>query len=123
MSYQVNTPFYNPLSEETPEVEVEVIDATHPLFGRRFPLISVSRQPSGEANAYVGYRDYMTLRIPLISTDLGSPPPSLSTKLSLPSLNEIITLFKDSEELCHIYLTKHSATYPPNSKEKFGRKS
>ncbi len=98
-------------------------DAAHPLFGRRFPLISVSRSPSGQANAYVVYRDYMTLRIPLKSTDLGSAHSSLSTKLSLPSLDEIINLFKDSEELCHIDLRKSTTTYLPNSKKKSGRKS
>ena len=122
-SYQVNTPFYNPLSEDLPEVEIEVTDPAHPLFGRRFSLISMSRPPLGEAHAFVQYRDFMLLKIPVSATDFGPSQFSLSTKLSLPSLKAIIQLFKDCEELCHINLEKSTKACRPNFNKKSGKKS
>ena len=45
-------------------------DPTHPLFGRRFALISVSSPLQGAGSALVSYREYMVLRLPVASTTL-----------------------------------------------------
>lgn len=45
----VKRPINNPLLEEV--TEVEVTDPTHPLFGRRFPLLSVSYAPNSVLRA------------------------------------------------------------------------
>ena len=54
----------HPLMEVT---EIEVTDPTHPLFGRRFPLRSVSAPAHGAGHVFVAYRGHMTLRLPLRS--------------------------------------------------------
>ena len=66
----LDTPLNN-RPDSDPE-EVEVIDPTHPLFGRRFPVLSISRQPQSPPTVFVAYRDTMRLRIPVSSTSLGS---------------------------------------------------
>ena len=121
--YQVNTPFQNPNLEDNPKFEIEITDPTHPLFGRRFELFSVSNPASGEAHAFVRYRDYMRLKIPISATNLEPPPFCLATKLSLESLKSMLKLIKDSEELCHIYPEKSIQTYPRNIKNRSGKKS
>ena len=54
-------------------------DPTHPLFGRRFPVLSISRQPHSPGYVLVVYRDSMRLRIPVPATSLATgqtaPPP------------------------------------------------
>jgi hypothetical protein len=47
-----------------------VTDPTHPLFGRRFPLIATSTTLTGPGYAWVVYRDDVQLRLPLAATDL-----------------------------------------------------
>ncbi|RQH18173.1 hypothetical protein D5R40_33070 [Okeania hirsuta] len=122
-SPKVDPPFRQPTWQEIEPEEIEVTDPTHPLFGARFSLISISNPPIGEAHAFVQYRDYMILKIPISATELGVSTPSLSTKLSLSSLKAIIKLFKDCKELCHIDLLKSTKTSARNSKTKSGKNS
>jgi hypothetical protein len=76
-----------------------VIDPTHPLFGRRFPLISVSSPLHGPGHALVCYREYMTLRIAVASTTLAVSWPVTSTKLTLAAVKELVTIAEDCEAL------------------------
>ena len=69
-----DAPFDNP-PQSLPE-EVEVTDPTHPLFGRRFPVISVTRQARKTAMVFVAYRESMRLRIPVSSTESRTGPGS-----------------------------------------------
>ena len=94
---QLNTLFKNP-DEENP-TEIEVIDPTHPLFGHRFPLISVSSPLQGPGNVLVSYREYMTLRLPAPSTTLGGARPVISTKLTYAAVKELMTIAEDCEAL------------------------
>src|SRR5437764_5053468 len=94
---QLNTLFNNP--EEKASSEIEVSDPTHPLFGRRFPVISVSSPLSGPGSVFVSYRDYMVLRLPLASTTLASSRPVLSTKLTHDAIKELVTIAEDCEAL------------------------
>ena len=121
--YQVNAPSNNPLSETSPKETLEVTDPAHPLFGRRFLIISVSRPPSGEAHAIVESGHDIALKIPVCCTSLEPSGFCLSTKLSLSSLKAFIQLLTDYEELCHIDLTKSIETCRPVCKKKSDKKS
>jgi hypothetical protein len=128
---QLNTLSNNPLNPlQEGCSEIEVTDPTHPLFGRRFLLLSMS-VPSSQSDsssqrityAFVLYREYMVLRIPLFSTNLAHAQPFLPTKFTLQSLYEIISIAKDCEELCPIDQNPSGQLYPPNSKDKSVKKS
>ena len=88
---QLNTPLNNP--SENNLTEIEVIDPTHPLYGRRFPLVSVSRPPNGPRQALVIYQKDIMARIPVSATNLSHTPPVLSkAKLSIDALCELVDL-------------------------------
>jgi hypothetical protein len=93
-------PFHNP-SSELPD-EVEVTDPTHPLFRRRFPVLSISRQPRTTAVVFVAYRDAMRLRIPITSTSLAlkqiHPP---RTKWTKEAFQEFLSLVTEGDSPCH----------------------
>ena len=67
LTQQHNTPFNNPPTESE---EVEVTDPVHPLYGRRFSILSVSHPPQHAGHVVVAYRDFMRLRLPLLATSL-----------------------------------------------------
>src|SRR6266496_574211 len=83
---QLNTLFNNPNEEN--RTEIEVTDPTHPLFGRRFALISVSSPLQGAGSAFVSYREYMVLRLPVASTTLTAD-----------AIQELMTIAEDCEAL------------------------
>ena len=91
----LNTPFKNP---ETGELtEIEVTDRIHPLFGRKFTLVSLSNPAQGIGHAMVVYQDHMCLKIPLSATHLAMPRQSLGTKLTFESVTELVTVFQQYE--------------------------
>src|SRR5713101_5998815 len=94
---QLNTLFNNP--EEENRTEIEVTDPTHPLFGRRFALISVSSPLQGAGCAFVSYREYMVLRLPVASTTLALSRPVISTKLTADAIKDIMNIAEDCEAL------------------------
>ena len=94
---QLNTLFNNP--NERDRTEIEVNDPTHPLYGRRFPLISVSSPLRGPGSAFVSYREYMVLRLPVAATTLAPSRPVISTKLTLSAVKELLTIAEDCEAL------------------------
>ena len=104
--------FNNP-PESLPE-EVEVTDPTHPLFGRRFPVLSVSRQTRNAAVVFVAYRDMMRLRIPVSSTSLApchiDPP---RTKWTLEAVQEFLSLLTEGEPSCHSLGTSGQGSRKP----------
>jgi hypothetical protein len=70
-----------------------VVDAAHPLYGRRFPLISLSHSPRGSHQALVAYQKDILIRIPVCATSLcAEPPPLTNTKLSFDAVCELIEL-------------------------------
>jgi len=69
------------------------------LFGRRFALISASAPLQGAGSAFVSYREYMVLRLPVASTTLASSRPVISTKLTLDAVKEFMTIAEDCEAL------------------------
>ncbi|MGB5985078.1 MAG: hypothetical protein WBG37_07215 [Desulfobacterales bacterium] len=67
-----------------------MVDPAHPLYGQRFPLISVSHPPNSQRQALVIYQNDIMVRIPLCKTNLSHTPPVLSkVKLSIDALVEL----------------------------------
>ena len=83
--------------------EVEVIDAGHPLFGRRFRLVSVLGPAHPQARLRVAYGDGLFLTLPLEATDLAprSPPPcGTACKLSVEALRDLLTVAGETVAPC-----------------------
>lgn len=84
-----------------PPDEVEVTDPAHPLFGRRFAVLSVSRQTRDSALVFVAYRDTMRLRIPVSSTSLAScQVRPLRTKWTREAVQELLSLVTEGNTSC-----------------------
>jgi hypothetical protein len=103
----LNTPVNNPPVDDP--TEIEVTDPGHPLFGRRFMLLSTRPRPHSVGYIFVAYRDTMVLRLPQAATSLVTPPPASQslTKLTSHAVTELIFFAEQCEVLC-------PAT-PPNS--------
>jgi hypothetical protein len=96
----LNTPVNHPPIDDP--TEVEVTDPTHPLFGRRFALLSTRPRPHSVGYLFVGYRDTMVLRISQTATHVVSPPPestSMSTR-TLHAITELMSLAEPCEVRC-----------------------
>jgi Family of unknown function (DUF5372) len=113
---QLNTPVNNPPLDDP--TEVEVTDPTHPLFGRRFTLLSTRPRPHSVGYIFVAYRDAMVLRIPEAVTDLVSPPPESApmTKLTSHALTELVSLAEQCEVLCPATPSKSGSDSHPHCK-------
>src|SRR5438445_12359021 len=83
-STHLHTPLNNPPVDDLGEVEVT--DPGHPLFGRRFVLLSTRPRPHSVGYLFVAYRDTMVLRIPQSATNIVSPPPESAPCLDLPCM-------------------------------------
>jgi hypothetical protein len=78
-----------------------VTDPTHPLFGRRFPVLSVTHPPGRLGQVLVAYGQGACLRIPVLATDL-APCTSARprTKLTRAALLDLLSLVKECEGSC-----------------------
>jgi hypothetical protein len=78
-----------------------VTDPAHPLYGRRFRIISVSHPPQRPGHVIAAYRDFMRLRLPILSTSLApchaSPP---RTKLTRTALLDLLALAQECAAPC-----------------------
>ena len=94
----LNTPFNNPSESE----EIEVVDPAHPLFGRKFRLLS--RHPASPAGAdfvLVAYRDTMQLKLAVPATSLAFAPLfAARTKFTTEAIEELLSLVKECESSC-----------------------
>src|SRR5207245_8390116 len=79
--------------------EIEVTDPRHPLYGRHFPLLSLSASPHGPGHILVGYREAMALCIPLTATTLAASRPGVPTKLTRDALQELLTVDGECEDI------------------------
>jgi hypothetical protein len=111
--YQLNTLFKNP--DDAGLTEIEVTDARHPLFGRRFPLISMSASPHGPGHVLVEYRDSMALCIPLAATTLAPSQPLVLTKLSGEAVAELLMVAGECEALCPLIQPPSGGDCPQTS--------
>ncbi len=102
-THQVNTPLKHQ-EREAPAEEVEVTDPTHPLFGRRFEILSIHDDPGLVGHVLVSYRGHISLRIELRSTSLAPSPPlaSPATKLTSQALTDLAQLTSELAEQCEV---------------------
>jgi hypothetical protein len=81
--------------------QVEVTDPKHPLYGRRFPIHSISHPVHGPGHVFVVYRDQVRLRIPLTATNLSPcPPPTHSTKFTWEAIGQFLSLVMECTTQC-----------------------
>jgi hypothetical protein len=111
-NYQLDTPFKNPEEEEGRDIEVT--DPRHPLFGQRFPLLSISSPPHSPGQVFVAYRGGIVLRIPLASTTLAVVQPPACTKLTFDAVTDLLRVAEDCEALCPHIPPTSGRVCPPN---------
>jgi hypothetical protein len=82
--------------------ELEVRDPEHPLYGRRFRLISIETTACFDSLVRVSYRFGLTLQLPLRVTDLwpAGDKPGVRTKLSVDAVKDLIATAEGSEGAC-----------------------
>jgi hypothetical protein len=80
---------------------IEVTDPTHPLYGRRFQVLSISHPPQRPGHVVVAYRGSLRLRIPVPATE---PIPGNAsrprTRFTKDALLELLALWKESQAAC-----------------------
>ena len=76
-------------------------DPTHPLFGRRFPVLSIHRSSLGLGQVSVAYRDSTQLCIPLAATNLAVGQISRKpTKWTPEAIVALLSVAKEANILC-----------------------
>jgi hypothetical protein len=111
--------------------EIEVVDPAHPLHGRRFHLVSITRGTCSDSCARVEWRFGLTLLLPLTVTNFGArnEERGMRTKLSIEALEELVAAAEASEGACPSSLGRSGAIYrqhsavrsPTNSPRSCGR--
>ena len=103
----------DPHRDDALSEEVEVVDVEHPLFGRRFNLISVQTVTCGESLVRVNYRFGLTLLLPIGVTDLEPAVASraLRAKLSVEAVKDLIVVAEGSEGACLSSLKRSGKAY------------
>lgn len=85
---------------------IEVVDPTHPLFGRRFPVFRLCVRPQEAGFVEVLYRNHFRLQIPLSSTDRAtSLLARRRTKLTLEGIQQLVALAKECQCLARNHPT------------------
>jgi hypothetical protein len=118
-SYHHDTPSAN-LEFDTAST-VEVVDPTHPLYGRQLRLIRFSTTLTGPGFGWVVYRDFMQLRIPLASTNLVPDHPTRPTAFTEPAIADLVSLVgawgvgEAETTVCQLPRTKSGDDCPPPS--------
>jgi hypothetical protein len=104
-------------NDDVTSADVVVIDATHPLSGKRFRLISIERSTCPESFARVEWRFGLTLLLPLHVTNLGPrrERPITQTRLSIEALEELVATAEGSEGTCPSSLGTSGAVCRPQS--------
>ena len=97
-STNLDAPFQN--REASSPDEIEVTDPTHPLFGRRFPVVSVSTSAQARGFVFVMYRGTMLLRIAIPATSLRPGRRGIATKLTPEAVTDCLACAGESEDAC-----------------------
>jgi hypothetical protein len=78
-----------------------VTDPAHPLYGRRFPVLSISHPPQRPGHVVVAYREFMRLRLPVQATNLATAIiVSPGTTFTRAAIVELLALVKECEASC-----------------------
>jgi hypothetical protein len=93
--------------------DVEVIDPTYPLFGRRFRLVSITRGTCSDSCARVEWRFGLTLLLPLEVTNLvpRKEQRTMRTRLSIEAIEDLVAVAEGSEGACPSSLGRSGAIY------------
>ena len=93
--------------------DVEVIDPTHPLYGRRFRLVSITRGTCSDSCARVEWRFGLTLLLSLEVTNLvpRKEQRTMRTRLSIEAMEELVAVAEGSEGVCPSSLGRSGAVY------------
>jgi hypothetical protein len=103
--------------------EIVVTDPQHPLWGRRFSIVPIdSHTRIGSKCVYISYQD-MVLRLPIAATNLVPARPTLSSKLTLEAIEDLISLAEQWEVPCPSNPTPSGDSYPQVDKSKLPLKS
>ena len=93
--------------------EVSVTDPGHPLYGRRFALVSGVAVPGAQRHVHVAYHGDATLRLPVAATSLHPRPSGLAgTKLTLEAVRELLRLAAEGEHACPSAPTRSGQACP-----------
>src|SRR5919112_4801578 len=77
--------------KNTRSKQITITDPAHPLYGRSFPLVSVSGSQHGSGHAYVDDRGRAVLRIAIVATSLHPASPAIPrSKLSLDAIRDLV---------------------------------
>jgi hypothetical protein len=99
VKHQVNAPVGDPPLAHADTVAVT--DPTHPLYGRRFAVHSVTHPSHGLGHVFVIYRDHVRLRLPLAATDLvPCRRPAHSPKFTPASIQQFLALAQECAHSC-----------------------
>ena len=80
---------------------IEVTDPAHPLYGRRFQVVSISHPPQHPGHVIVAYRDCLRLRIPVQATERNPDNATRSrTRFTRDALLELLALLKECPTAC-----------------------
>ena len=96
--------------------DIEVTDPTHPLFGRRFPMLSARPQAPTATHVFVTYQESMVLRLPRAATNLLPPSSQVPTTLTSHAITELISLAEQCEVLCRTTPEPSGLPSVPHSK-------
>jgi hypothetical protein len=81
---------------------VEVTDPTHPLFQRKFQLLSVSRGNCGTIYVSVRYRGDLSLQLPLQCTSLSDLAKiTIRSKLTAEAVRDLLAFVKENDSCPH----------------------
>ena len=81
---------------------MEVTDPTHPLFQRKFRLLSVSRGNCGTVHVTVRYRGDISIRLPAHFTSLSTlAKTTIRSKLTADAVRELLAFVKENESCPH----------------------
>ncbi len=80
---------------------ITVTDPAHPLYGRRFALVSAAARSSAGGYVHVAYRSGTTLRLAVAATSLHPLPHNVAgTKLTPEAIQDLLRLAAEGEHAC-----------------------
>jgi hypothetical protein len=109
----VNTPFNCKWYQQV--TEIKITDPRHPLFGRKFPVLSICEQAHLGGYIIAAYPNGISLRLPISATDLAINHIVSPTKLTSLALEEFFSLAKECQLICQTKNLMSGNIYPQNS--------
>jgi hypothetical protein len=92
---------------------VEVTYPAHPLYGGRFPVLSISQSPQHSGHIFVAYRGDLRLRIPIEATDRNLVNVSRPrTRFTRDALLELLALLQENQIACADHQGQSGAVSP-----------